>query len=186
MPPVVVHPVCWRHDDGIIYGRANPIQFDDGHCEWGVELPAPTVLFVGADDVLRRILCHEFAHCFWYITEIVRRMAEGTTELTTTYDGAIGSERQEQSDKELLADPTGWFGKRDVEQFMGDYDNPCLAASTNAIVTQWIGRDRPTICPDLRFAVSEIAIRPDHLSRAESLLQAEVSRQREAKAAEGP
>jgi hypothetical protein len=184
MPPVIVHPVCWRYDDGFIYGKTSPIQFDDGHYEWGVELPAPTVLYVEV-DVLRRILCHEYAHCFWYITESIRLSEQGVAEWTTAYDGEIGSASQEQSDKGLLADPAAWFGKTDAEQFMGDYNDPRLNTSTDLIAERWVGAGRPTIYPDLRFAADEVLIREDHSSRARSLLQAKAIPHKEAMATEG-
>jgi hypothetical protein len=184
MPPVIVHPVCWRYDDGFIYGKASPIQFDDGHYEWAAELPAPTALYV-EDDVLRRILCHEYAHCFWYITECIRLREQGVTELTTAYDGGVGTESQEQSDKASLADPADWFGKTDAEQFMGDYNEPRLMATTDIIAERWVKSGRPTIYPDLRFAISENVIRKDHSSRAMSLLHAKASPRKVATATDG-
>jgi hypothetical protein len=173
MPPVLVHPIAWCSEGGLIYGRAAPIEFDDGNIEWGVELPAPTLLYVTNDDVLRQILCHEFAHCFWWIVEILRAQDGGKSEVKHVFEAAYGSQKQAQEDKEQLVDPKDWFGQWDVEHFMGDYDNPCLDAPIPVFVERWRDMGLPTIFPDSKLAVSRICrIQREHYSRARSLIQA--------------
>jgi hypothetical protein len=169
MPPIRVHPVGWRTAEAVIFARAKPIPFDDGQYRWGAEFPASTLLCVQSDEVLHRILCHEYAHCFWFICAMLNAKTEGKSKLITSIDTAHGFEREEQSDNEHLADPSPWFGKWDVEHFMGDYDN--LAEASELFAERWVGAHLPTITPDRDTKVQSVTIPDEVWDRAMKLIQ---------------
>jgi hypothetical protein len=67
MPPVEIADEIWVLPDrsGAINGRAGVVRL--GQDTWfGVHLPAPTAL-CSDRDLLRAILVHEFAHCFFQV-----------------------------------------------------------------------------------------------------------------------
>src|SRR5436190_166993 len=54
-----------------VFARVEPIPVGKDVYQWGAVVAASTLIAVDDDALLRRILCHEFAHCFWFIARIV-------------------------------------------------------------------------------------------------------------------
>src|SRR5687767_5556105 len=69
MPPVEVVPHIWRHDEGLAHGAMAILPTEDG-VTFGVRLPAQTAACKD-EYAVRAVLVHEFAHCFYFATEIV-------------------------------------------------------------------------------------------------------------------
>ena len=127
MPKMFFYPTGWMTETGMVYGRVNIHKIAEGH-EWCVEVPVATPLMVTDDDVLRRILCHEFAHCFWYIVKAVKE-GECDTEGVP--------------DEDTLADPKDWFGGRDAESLM-KWGDSSLHEFTQRLADRWVLKGLPT------------------------------------------
>ncbi len=161
MPPVRIVDVGWVTPSagGMICARSGPIRI--GGTYWfGVELPAPTVIFPD-DDTLRRILVHEFAHCFFYL----RRAIEST-------GGEIRFERDpydERDDRAFLADPDDWFGERDVREFTVQHDE-ILEKSHALFDKRWVDGGLPVETPEPQFRIDQFGV-PDPVAEHVQRLQ---------------
>lgn len=127
MPKIFFYPTGWMTETGMVYGRVNIHKIAEGH-EWCVEIPVATPLMITDDDILRRILCHEFAHCFWFVTKAVT-------------DGK--SIPASIPDEDSLADPKNWFGGRDAESLL-KWGDSSLHESTQRFADRWVRKDLPT------------------------------------------
>jgi hypothetical protein len=154
MPPIHVEPWGWTVPaaKGVVFGKASPVPVGDGF-RWGTVLPAPTPLVTVSDELLRRILGHEFAHCFWWNARILRAMQEGRVAI---HDHPDSSEAEAVTnalaeDREQLIDPSEWFGAWDTSHFIAEYGNPELDEPTRRFLEEWVGRGLPVRRTDLRF-----------------------------------
>jgi len=160
MPPVAVLPCGWIGPHGeVIYGRTIPIEVSAGTFQFGVELPASTLAIVDDDIVLRKILAHEFGHCFWFIQEMVLKNEQGkfesheqSTDVESAYKNLF------QTDSDTLVDPHGWFGESDANTFLY-YDSPKSGSETldhysRKFFEEWRGRGLITRLVDPRFDVT--------------------------------
>ena len=66
MPPVEIVPWGWTIADnkGMVYGQCDLLRIDESY-QFGARISVSTLLFAEDDLLLRRILIHEFSHCFW-------------------------------------------------------------------------------------------------------------------------
>ena len=72
MPPVRVEPFGWVSPDGmsVVFGKTEWFALKDGSYFIGVLMPVSTLVAVEDQVLLRRILCHELRHWFWYLQKL--------------------------------------------------------------------------------------------------------------------
>lgn len=152
MPPILVVPVGWwvPQNGGVIFGMAKPVVVE-GFFHWGVMMPASTLVVADDDIVLRRILCHEFAHCFWYTTQMIHEMKDSKyTSIGPKRPDSIQELVHEQlkKDKDELVDPRLWFGEWDAKHFLPE-GGPALDRETEMFAQRWIKAGLPAEAPDM-------------------------------------
>ena len=166
MPPIRVEPWGWDAPSGTVWGEARPLLMESGHPQWGVLLPASTLLVFDDDAELRRVLCHEFAHCLWYNSRIVEEAKEGRTFMVdpppVLAPGEDEFEWQAARDAEQLVDPSLWFGRWDTEHFLVR----CGAGeeSTDRLNELWIQPGFPTRTPKLHYKTKGQIEIPDEIA----------------------
>jgi len=144
-----------HHLQKFLFGEY-PFFHEQGYSQLGVIVPGSTLVFIDDDNLLRRIICHEFAHCFWYIRKVIEKLDAGESKFV---NAPLVSEplerfnRQVQKDKDELVNPNDFFGKWDTENFLYGSD-PALDAATEALSEHWIIKGLPTKTPLLKFDVS--------------------------------
>jgi len=106
---------------GCVHGRTTPIRTKGGW-HFVAQLAAPTILYSTREE-LRAILVHEFAHCFYFIREMVLASDNGRRMIDRTPAG--GSFRTEDEDRATLEKPSDWFGSADADGF-AYWDSPLL------------------------------------------------------------
>ncbi len=114
MPSVRVRGVVWLAPDrrGGPSGMRGFIQVGDA-AEICAVIPAQTV--VCDEGYQRKLLVHEFSHCFDFLRRAVAMQDSGSGTLALPVWADPSDERV---DREQLADPHDWFGPRDVEEFI--------------------------------------------------------------------
>ncbi len=178
MPPIEVVPSGWVTSDnsGMIYGRCKLLLDDDSYL-FGVQIPAATLFFVD-DILLRRILVHEFTHCFWYYEQIMLGLARGEMVLDNSpaqfTEKDVAKMSEDDIDALMRADPFDWFSDQDAVQFL-DYDHDTLDPSTLEFHTNWVDKGLPTEIPDLKIDFHEkLGIPDDVIKHIHDLLGDEV------------
>jgi hypothetical protein len=170
MPPIRVEPWGWVGPEGetVIFGAVKLFAFKECS-QWGVLMPASTLLVVDDQDLLRRILCHEFAHCFWRIGRIIQAEANGKSEIKDAIYNANLKEQYdeiERIDKDHLVDPKNWFGGWDVSHFLqyeGASDAPELDEPTDRFFREWASAGLPLKTPSLEFEYKGVLAIPDEV-----------------------
>lgn len=144
MPPVVVRCEYWgyaREDEKwFLDGRMYPIRMPNGETQIGAEVPANTI--VRDEEFIRRVLVHEFLHCFDYIARLTVQERAGVLFATDEFDN-----KSKEEDDKRLADPNDWFSEADSAELLHRDDFVDLG-DTN--VTEVIDA-MPMIEPDPRF-----------------------------------
>jgi hypothetical protein len=139
MPPVEIVAELWAHGDAFMHGRMLPLERGKAW-EIGVQLPASTA--VHRDPTLiRSILVHEFAHCFFLLEKCVRGAGEFLDGHNSFDDSA---------DRARLADPGDWFGAEDVKRFSYQDDQALDELEQNFMDLAGL---LPLVDPDLRYSV---------------------------------
>jgi hypothetical protein len=163
MPTVIVEPVGWvsQKADATVFGRADFIKTGD-YFETVVRLPLPT-LIVAEKKLLRRILVHEFAHCFWFVVKAL----EGPVDFTPP-EGVDAFDFGHATDDEYLINPLGWFGMRDVMRFQLTHQE--LDPATARYKSDWIDRGLPIEVPGIHLKIDgTVGIPDDIMSRIKKL-----------------
>lgn len=166
MPPVRIEPFGWVSPDerSVVFGKMGPLPLKKGSCLIGVLMPASTLVGVDDESLLRRILCHEFSHCFWYVQTILQ---EKEASVNT-----VPASKQQQwtevisEDKDSLARPETWLGKWDADHFLyyGDEKgHRDLDQSTAKVARKWISIRLPTKVPDLKFSIDGEVVIPEEI-----------------------
>jgi hypothetical protein len=148
MPPVRVEPWGWVSPKdsvmpSVMFGKAGPIALGNNHFQWGAIFPASTLFVITDDAVLRRLLCHEFAHCFCYYARLLTGLADDIC-----WESDEGSPFEEQlvehiaRDHEGLIDPAAWFGEWDARTFM-QTNHQDLVGPSRAFQERWVGAGFP-------------------------------------------
>jgi hypothetical protein len=180
MPPIRMEPYAWIDKSGfVVHGQMRPVDpAGDGDFYFGVWLPAATV-FLFDDAMLRRILVHEFNHCFWHSVTAFHGSPTG-----------IGDESREQlsyneqmqllksKDTEAHVNPSDWFGPRDAQEFLW-YDAKeegvrTLVPYGNMVRDKWLNRRLPVkeqIPLSFDLPRSGINLRQDMIDHIERLQQ---------------
>jgi hypothetical protein len=164
MPPVQVICELWIAEDRItpISGQATILR-DHSSNMFGVELPAPTII-IEDEILLRGILVHEFAHCFYTTFQIVKRRKAGIINYREQFDPADGSE-----DDKRLGNPNEWFGPEDIRNIVSSCDESRLEEPIGNAFIQLYGL-LPEVTPSLRSQFTTLSIESDVLEHIESLL----------------
>jgi len=177
MPPVSIEPWGWLGPEGqVVYGRAVPLLKPDGSYVWGVELPVSDLIVIDEIRLLRKILVHEFNHCFAYCTLIIQQVESGRQELRLSDPSLTSAESWKEvmeTDDQFHVQPSNWFGEDDAREFLW-YDSPeqgvtALSIASNNFYERWAKRGLPIQTPDLKFSVAgEISIPQDVFERVKT------------------
>ena len=147
MPPVRVEPWGWVSplQDTVLFAKASLIAVRDNRAQWGAIFPASTLFVVTDDALLRRLLCHEFAHCFWFIAQALTDLTAHDSRWKSDHD--LPPEellaKQIARDRDELIDPAAWFGEWDARNFLVDTDHHDYVAPTQDILEKWVGAGFP-------------------------------------------
>lgn len=92
---------------------------DDGRAScWGPTFPVKWAMepSVGPSllQVLRRVMVHEFCHCFWWLADEVDAMDSGGT----TIDTSDLDQNSDSDDRYQMVDPTDWFDVADASRMI--------------------------------------------------------------------
>ncbi|MFC1573055.1 hypothetical protein ACFL6M_05595 [Candidatus Eisenbacteria bacterium] len=139
MPPVHIVPQVWVTQDDSINGCATPL-FVRNEIHMGVVIPAQTALCRDF-RLVRRILVHEFAHCFAILTRVIDHLDSGRS------GGPALPQRQSLDDTcaevALLVLPDEWFGRTDARDFFR-WKNPDSEAFAQTIEKLDLTQKLPT------------------------------------------
>jgi len=166
MPPIRVVPFGWMNpqETSVVFGIVNIICMKS-YFQWGVIFPASTLVIVDDDNILRRILSHEFAHCLWYINKIVQeeKNDEWVSVKPTSYLSTKERyDEQQKIDKEQLVNPNDWFGEWDVKHFIpegGGFFNK----ETTLFAERWIKQGLPVQTAELKCDFQGTISFPDEI-----------------------
>jgi hypothetical protein len=176
MPPVRVEPWGWVlpiNGDPVMFAKAFPIALGDSHCQWVAIFPASTLYIVTDDTLLRQILCHEFAHCFWYTA---RALTAPTDDSPCNFDENRGLPLEElvasarARDRNELIDPAAWFGEWDARNFMADISHPDFVGHPDFVRLsrvfweKWVGAGFPVRKANLFFRLPMAAEVPEEVA----------------------
>ena len=176
MPKIYVVPYCWNllENYGPIYAlvRPTPRETVDGKFEFSVTTTAATLIVVQDDTILRRILCHEFSHCFYTICRLLEAEKTGTggPEIIVFDEPPKSMSERLDKDRERLINPEEWFGQWDAEHFIFGEDK-VLSDSTRKLVSSWINLDLPCKTPNQLFEAHDICIEDEiveHIRKLDS------------------
>lgn len=148
LPPVRVLDYALRNGDNCVFGKAVvPIKIHD-KVLIGIELAAPTAAFVDDEDVLRGILVHEIAHCFYsYYQEIVRD-EEFRDESKENLDPNLAENAEimdeAEHDKKVMVNPHDWFGEADANSLIHQQDES-MRPALSRIENEWIDANLPVM-----------------------------------------
>ena len=145
MPPVELVGEIWIFGHGIVEGCAVPLNREDS-IEWGVQVPAHLAI-QGNDATLRAVLVHEFAHCFYYVSDMIHRLDRGTS-MEIAY--APFDPTNDHHDRDLLVNPHDWFGENDARDFIHHADQRLKTADENL---SEIAEYLPVVTPDLKIRI---------------------------------
>lgn len=160
MPPVEIVAELWRHEDSLVHGRMLPMERGKAW-EIGVQLPASTAVHHDP-TLIRSILVHEFAHCFFCLVDTLRRGGVVPYEHVDVLDDA--------ADQARMADPENWFGAEDIKRFSYHDDQALHELEQNFMDLGVL----PLMDPDLRYSVSGTLQYPTGVrDRIEELLRRE-------------
>jgi len=112
MPPVQVIPELWYDNDRCFDGCARPL-IVNGSRVFGCTLPAQTATLPDK-GLLRRVMVHEFCHCFWWLADQVNAMDSG--RMTT--DTSDLDQNSDSDDRCQMVDPECWFGAEDSSRMI--------------------------------------------------------------------
>ena len=162
MPPIQIVDEIWAGTSalgqGLLGGRATPLKIERD--TWfGVEVPAPTVVCKDY-SLLRAILVHEFAHCFYYLELAVNQLDSGDTRPLLGPKHADFPDT-ESWDNATMVDVTDWFCQRDVEDFIQHADPRLNKLDEHIFGGLRLADEFPVVLPSLRFSVAELVVPPD-------------------------
>lgn len=150
MSPVEIVPEMWRWKDGSLDGMSVMLHIPGGGFRPGARIPAQVALCED-DAIVRRLLVHEFLHCFHSVATILAAIEKNPGErisIGERFDPLNPAEHDAR-----LADPFDWFGERDAELLPRDQDRD--SAVFNPItktMARYMAHFRP-VYPDLTISV---------------------------------
>ena len=153
MPPVQVVPELWYDDERCCDGCAGPL-IVHGNRVFGCTLPAQTATLED-EDILRRVMVHEFCHCFWWSADEVNARDAGVT--TTDTSGL--DQTSDSDDRSQMVDPGDWFGAVDANRmiYQGSPENQRIQDNLRGLIG-YLPRRRS---PPKRFTVKKVTLPSD-------------------------
>jgi len=153
MPPVEVVPELWYDQDRCYDGCAGPL-IVNGNTVFGCTLPAQTATLED-EGILRRVMVHEFCHCFWWLLEDVKAMDANVTTIDTS-----GLDQTSDSDDRFqMVDPGDWFGVEDANRMI--YDDSPETQRIRDNLNGLIGCLPERLSPPRRFRVKQVTVPDD-------------------------
>jgi len=163
MPQIDIAPVCWTDPahSGVVYAFIRPAARHNNPqlYTFAVFLSAAVLVSTPDNRFIRRVLCHEFAHCFAYLERMVDKMLSMTDKAGMSIDFChkepdwLPPEDDRARDQAALVDPVSWFGQWDIEQFLSEADES-FTVVTNKIRSSWIAMGLPVEVLERKFSVS--------------------------------
>ena len=152
MPPIEAVGEIWMYEKGTIGARAVPLKIG-GRKHLGVQVAAQTIVH-SDKSVLRALLVHEYSHCFYTLTELIKRMDDGLPLIICDQFDPTSDDH----DRDRMADPAEWFSESDVRNFMY-HDDPRLneVDANIPLLSNYL----PTINPDLHCEAKAIVAESD-------------------------
>lgn len=145
VPPVKIVDCAWTNDDNAVFGRATPVKIGD-MTFIGVELPATTVVYFDDEKVLRGLLLHEIAHCYYYYWRIIAHQNElqsaesGPTRLDLPQPHEFPEEAE--FDRDVMIRPEEWFSTDDAKLLFHQQDE-IMRSFLTKVEDEWITRSLP-------------------------------------------
>ena len=157
LPKVFVYWAGWHVAGGVVCGAIGPCNLA-GLFEWCILLPVSYPLLVPDDRDLRRLLCHEGAHCYWHVLTLAGgcvRAALPEPEELSAWPVQEQISYARHLDAGRLASPGDWFGSRDAREFMWDAEaDACLRVYAEKYAAVWVRHNLPTREPPLCYRVT--------------------------------
>jgi hypothetical protein len=169
MPPVEIVAELWRtNDDRFIFGRATALERGK-EWEFGVQLPASTAVHCNPMQI-RRVLVHEFSHCFFMLAECIQKRND--LSIDPTLDPVIKNNfdiHDDSADRARLTNPKDWFGADDVDGFVY-HDDPATDEIQYDVFA--LAGILPLVLPNPTYSVNgTIRYPPDIGNRISELLR---------------
>lgn len=145
IPPVRIVDCAWVSEDNAVFGKATSMKIGDTTFV-GVELPATTAAYVDDEKVLRGLLLHEIAHCYYFYWMMIVHLEENIpirnepTRLTLPQSNKFSDEAE--FDKEIMIRPEDWFSADDAKLLFHQQDE-ILRPFVSKVENDWITRSLP-------------------------------------------
>jgi len=153
MPPIQVIPELWYDHERCFDACAGPLVVD-GTTMFGCIFPAQTATLED-EAVLRRVMVHEFCHCFWWLTDEVNALDSGGT----TIDTSGLDQRSDSDDRYQMVDPKDWFGVEDARRMI--YSGSPETRQIQDNLMGLIGRLPERHSPPRRFRLKNVTLPDD-------------------------
>ena len=161
MPKIFIAPYCYVSPDNraVVTGFAKPMLCEEAKDSYvfAAVLSAATIFAVKDDTILRKLICHEFGHCFYYIKQGILKTNFGKSEARIETKGEDWPTFEEECrrDREAMIDPREWFGQWDIEHF-GYAEDGILDESSEKLINDWIDRNLPVRILSRKFETEGI------------------------------
>lgn len=172
MPPVEVVPEIWYSDlnsrSVLIDGAVGVLRAHDGF-HFGVRIPAHVAL---CDDetFVRRVLVHEFLHCFQYLERTIEQKSAHSSDSSIALQGARNPFDQHEDDS-MLANPSDWFGSDDSNSLIRHGSDPAFFEGASRAAVKYARYFRPCT-PDMSAAFAgQILLEETAMKRAEEIVE---------------
>lgn len=153
MPPIQTVPVLWYDDDRCYDAWAGPL-IVNGKTVFGCTLPAQTATLED-EGILRRVLVHEFCHCFWWLADEVNARDAGKATIDT---GGL-DQKSDSDDRYQMVDPKDWFGPEDASRMIYSGSPEAQRIQDNLIGLIGLLPERHS--PPRRFSVQQVNLPND-------------------------
>jgi len=125
MPPITIYPSVWTPNGiGVVHALSGAWFSGQDDRVIGVLMGIGPTLCTD-DSMVRKLLVHEFAHCFFIATKITDHL-----DLGVPLD-LRGDPMDEDRDRATMVAPSEWFGPADAESIIG-WDDSALGDSVAA------------------------------------------------------
>jgi hypothetical protein len=125
MPPITIYPSVWTPNGiGVVHALSGAWFSGQDDRVIGVLMGIGPTLCTD-DSIVRKLLVHEFAHCFFIAKKITDHL-----DLGVLLD-LRGDPMDEDRDRVMMVPPSEWFGSADAESIIG-WDDTALGNSVAA------------------------------------------------------
>ena len=174
MPPICIEPFGYvaPGDYGAIFALVRLIPASNSYM-FGVIMPVSTLVVIDDDMLLRQLLCHEFAHCFWLICHYLQAINSGKPEVNTgkrTDSELEILQHQIQVDKQQLINPEDWFGEWDTKHFIPE-GTGIFNEATELFVERWLNAGLPQKTPSMKLEADGFLIEDEIMEHIRKLKQ---------------